>query len=80
MREEAKYLLAYSYIYQCRIFLLLDRDYTLRESENLPEKIASLTQEVKYSKVDPLSFKILIGISAAVAFFEGNPSITSFTV
>ena len=53
---------------------------SLRESGNLPDKIASLTQEVKYSKVNPLSFKILIGISPAVALFEGNPSITSFTV
>ena len=52
---------------------------SLRESGNLPDKIASLTQEVKYSKVNPLSFKILIGISPAVALFEGKPSITSFT-
>ena len=49
----------------------------LRESGNLPDEIASLTQEVKYSKVNPLSFKILIGISLGVALFEGNPSITS---
>ena len=52
---------------------------SLRESRNLPDKIASLT-EVKYSKVNPLSFKVLIGISPAVALFEGNPSITFFTV
>ena len=51
-----------------------------REFRNLPDKVASLTQEVKYSKVNPLSFKILIGISPAVVLFEGNPSITSFTV
>ena len=53
---------------------------SLKESGNLPDEIASLTQEVKYSKVNPLSFKMLIGISPAVALFEGNPSITSFTV
>ena len=53
---------------------------SLRESRNLPDKIASLTVEVKYSKVNPLSFKVLTGISPAVALFEGNPSITFFTV
>ena len=52
----------------------------LRESWNLLDKMASLTQEVKYSNVNPLSFKILIGISPAIALFEDNPSITSFTV
>ena len=52
---------------------------SLRKSRNLPDKIASLT-EVKYSKVNPLSFKVLIGISPAIALFEGNPSITFFTV
>ena len=53
---------------------------SLRESGNLLDKIASLMKEVQYSKVNPLSFKILIAISPAVALFEGNPSITSFTV
>ena len=65
-----------------RIFLLVDSYIfdSLRESENLQDKKASLTQEVKYSKVNPLCFKILIRISPAVVLFEGNPSITSFTV
>ena len=53
---------------------------SLGESGNLPDKIASLTQEVKYSKVNPLSFKSLIGIPPAVALFKGNPSITSVPV
>ena len=43
---------------------------SLREFWNLWSETASLTQEVKYFKVDPLSLKT----------FEGNPSITSFTV
>ena len=47
---------------------------SLREPGNLPDKIAPLTQEVKYSKVNPPYFKVLIGISPAVALFEGNPS------
>ena len=53
---------------------------SLGESGNLPDKIASFTQEVKYSTVNPLSFKSLIGIPPAVALFKGNPSITSVTV
>ena len=52
----------------------------LKESGNLPDEIASLTQEVKQSKVNSLSFKVLIVISPAVVLFEGNPSITAFTV
>ena len=47
---------------------------SLRESGNLPDEIASLMQEVKYLKVNSLSFKILIGISPAVDLFEGNRS------
>ena len=53
---------------------------SLKESGNLPDKIASLTQKVKYAEVNPFSFKLLIGISSAAALFEGNRSITYFTV
>ena len=53
---------------------------SFRESGNLPDEIALLTQQVKYSKVNPFSFKILMGISPEVALSEGNPSIISFTV
>ena len=81
LREEARYLLACSCIYQSDLFLWTGTIFdSLRESGNLPDKIASLKQEVKYSKVNPLSFQVLIGISPAVALFEGSPSITLFTV
>ena len=51
---------------------------SFRESGNLLDEITSLMQQVKYSKVNPLSFKTLIGFSPAVALFEGNPSITFY--
>ena len=62
LTEEARHLLAYSYSYQSDLFFLwtgtiFDR---LKEPGNLPDEIASLTQEVKYSQVIPVSFKILI--------------------
>ena len=47
---------------------------SFRESGNLRDEIVPITQEVKDSKVNPLSLKILIGISPAVALFEGNSS------
>ena len=50
---------------------------SLRESGKLPEKLTSLMQQVKYSKANPFSF---IEISPVVAIFEGNPSVTLFTV
>ena len=65
LREEARHLLVHLSVGS--FFLWTD---------TIPDEIASLTQEVKYSKVNPLSFKMLIGISPAVALFEGNPSIS----
>ena len=54
--------LAYSYIYQSDLFFLWTGTIfdSLKEPGNLPDEIASLTQEVKYSQVIPVSFKILI--------------------
>ena len=59
------------------IFFLVDMYYIW---DNLLVEIASFTQQVKYSRVNPLSFKILIEISPAVALFEGNLFVTSFAV
>ena len=73
LTKEAKHFLAYSHIYQSDLSscgqALFD---SLRESGNLPHEIASITHGVKYSKVNPLSFKILIGISPALALFDSD--------
>ena len=65
LREEALDLLAYS--------------YSFRKSGNLSHEIASLMQEVKYSKVHPLSLEIFIGISPAVALFGGSFTMCTLT-
>ena len=82
VKRQDNYLLAYSYIYQSGSFFLWTGTTfdSLRESGNLPYEIASSAQEVKYSNINPLSCKILKGSSPAVALFQGNPSIASFTV
>ena len=60
--ERRSKTLAYSYIYQSDLFFLWTGTIfdSLKEPGNLPDEIASLTQEVKYSQVIPVSFKILI--------------------
>ena len=70
-RNEARYWPIVTFI--SRIFLLANR-------QEITEEIVSLVEKVKCSKVNPLFFKILIGISLTVALFEDNPSITSFTI
>ena len=52
---------------------------SFRKSWSFPDQIASLMQQVKYSNVNPLSFRILIGISRAVALFVDH-ALTSFVV
>ena len=52
---------------------------SIRESRNLRVELALLMQQVKCLRVNRLCFKYLMGISSAVALFEGNSS-TLFTI
>ena len=65
-----------------QIFLFVEDTIfdSFRESGNLLDEIASLTQEVNYPKINPLFFKFFsIVISPAVALFKSNPSVISLT-
>ena len=75
LREEGRYLLAYSYIYQSDLSSCGQALYlTILENPGIYQM-----RQVKYSIVNSISYKILGEISPVVSLFEDNPFMNSFT-